>query len=133
MIRQRAYKRKPRLTVIPRDHNSRWVNASVKKGGRVYAICFDLEIELLKEHYPNQSYNNAYADIRAVFERHGFVNQQGSVYFGNDETTPVTCVLAVQEVQQEHPWFKQGVRDLRMLRIEENNDLEPALDNIPPE
>jgi hypothetical protein len=76
MIRQRAYKRKPRLTVIPRDHNSRWVNASIKKGGRVYAICFDLEIELLKEHYPNQSYNNAYADIRAAEDHRTLVGPQ---------------------------------------------------------
>jgi hypothetical protein len=26
-----------------------------------------------------------------------------------------------------HPWFKLAVRDIRMLRIEDNNDLLPAV------
>jgi virulence-associated protein VapD len=94
----------------------------------VYAICFDLDTELLKQHYPNSSFNNGYADIKNVLLEHGFTWQQGSVYFGNEETTPVTCVLAVQAVQKAHPWFRQVVSDVRMLRIEENNDLSPALE-----
>jgi hypothetical protein len=30
---------------------------------------------------------------------------------------------AVTELQRRHPWFRNVVRDLRMLRIEENDDL----------
>lgn len=93
----------------------------------MYAIAFDLEMEALKLHYPNSSYTNAYEDIRKVLETHGFSRQQGSVYFGNDTVTPVTCVLAVQDVQKVHPWFAKAVRDIRMLRIEEHNDLLPAI------
>jgi virulence-associated protein VapD len=66
----------------------------------MYAIAFDLDIEALKIHYHNQSYNNAYEDIRKVFEGFGFSRKQGSVYFGNDTVTPVTCVLAVQETHK---------------------------------
>jgi len=40
----------------------------------------------------------------------------------------VTCVLAVQELSRTFPWFAASVRDIRMLRIEDNNDLKPALD-----
>jgi virulence-associated protein VapD len=29
----------------------------------------------------------------------------------------------------KYPWFKPSVRDIRMLRIEENNDLLIALDD----
>ena len=93
----------------------------------MYAIAFDLEIDVLKAHYPNPSYQNAYEDIRRVLETHGFARQQGSVYFGNDTVTPVTCVLAVQDVQKHHSWFGKAVRDIRMLRIEEHNDLLPAI------
>lgn len=93
----------------------------------MYAIAFDLEMEALKLHYPNSSYNNAYEDIRRVLENFGFSRQQGSVYFGNETVTPVTCVLAVQEVQKQHSWFGKAVRDIRMLRIEEHNDLLPAI------
>ena len=95
--------------------------------GRMYAICFDLDQELLKRHYPNDSYQNAYEDIRRVFEQFGFRRQQGSVYFGNQHVTPINCVMAVQTVQRQHSWFGQALKDIRMLRIEENNDLMPAI------
>lgn len=93
----------------------------------MYAICFDLDQELLQRHYPGNSPNNGYSEIRTVLARHGFSWQQGSVYFGNEQATPVTCVVAVQDVQRNCPWFRSVVSDIRMLRIEENNDLRPAL------
>ena len=96
-------------------------------GTRVYAICFDLDTETLKNQYHNSSWQNGYQDIARVLERHGFDRQQGSVYFGNEKVDPVRCVLAVQEVARECPWFRAAVVDVRMLRIEENNDLLPAL------
>ncbi len=96
-------------------------------GKRVYAICFDLDTEELKQHYHNASWQNGYNDIRQVLELYGFNNQQGGVYFGNETIDPVKCVLAIQEVARECPWFLKTVKDLRMLRIEENNDLMPAV------
>jgi virulence-associated protein VapD len=94
----------------------------------MYAICFDLEVDALKRHYPGNSFTNAYDDIRRALEPFGFTRQQGSVYFGNPKTvTAVTCVVAVQAVQKEHPWFAKVAVDIRMLRIEEHNDLMPAI------
>lgn len=93
----------------------------------MYAICFDLDTERLQQNYPGPSYQNGYGEIRSVLAQHGFNWQQGSVYFGDEDATPVTCVLAIQAVQEECPWFRRSVNDLRMLRIEENNDLLPAL------
>lgn len=128
MTRFQQKHRRTKLAVVPRiGHNSFWPTEVRKPGGRMYAIAFDLDIEALKLHYHNASYNNAYEDIRKAFEGHGFSRQQGSVYFGNDTVTPVTCVLAVQEAQRMHPWFGKAVRDIRMLRIEEHNDLLPAI------
>jgi virulence-associated protein VapD len=95
---------------------------------RVYAIAFDLDTEMLATHYPGASHTNGYDDIRRVFEDYGFARQQGSVYFSQRaDASPVTCVLAVQELVKRHPWFRLAVRDIRMLRIEENNDLKPAV------
>lgn len=99
---------------------------------RVYAICFDLDTETLKEQYHNDSWQNAYNDIKRVLERHGFSRQQGSVCFGDEKVDPVTCVLAVQDLSRQLPWFRGSVADIRMLRIEENNDLGPALDAMAP-
>ena len=93
---------------------------------RVYAIAFDLDIEALRKHY-GDPYNNAYHEIRSVLKRHGFAWQQGSVYFGDQTINAVTCVLAAIDLSQSLPWFARSVRDIRMLRIEELNDLMPAV------
>lgn len=57
----------------------------------------------------------------------GFEWKQGSVYFGGDTIDAVTCVLAVQKLAKKYAWFSNCVKDVRMLRIEENNDLMQAL------
>lgn len=94
----------------------------------MYAIVFDLDTNMLEQTYPNQSWRNAYTDIRRMLEARGFDWQQGSTYFGNDAVSAVDCVIAVQALKRDFEWFKASVRDIRMLRIEENNDLRPALD-----
>lgn len=96
----------------------------------MYAIAFDFDTETLAQTYPGQAWNNAYRDVREVLREHGFAWQQGSVYFGNDTVTPVTCVLAIQELSDRFPWLRASARDMRMLRIEENNDLRPAIDSV---
>ena len=94
----------------------------------MYAIVFDLDQDTLSKTYHNASYNNAYADIKKVLEPHGFSRQQGSVYFGDAEKVDaVTCVLAVMDISSKHSWFAPSVKDIRMLRIEDNNDLMPAV------
>lgn len=98
----------------------------VRKEGRVFAIAFDMDIEQLRTHY-GDPYNNAYLEIRRLLQRHGFAWQQGSVYFGGPEVTAVTCVLAAMDLARTLPWFAASVRDIRMLRIEELNDLMPAV------
>lgn len=93
----------------------------------MYAIAFDMDTDTLQKSYPGQSWTNSYTEIRSVLERHGFVRQQGSVYFGGREVNAVTCVLAVMDCVQSLEWFAVSVRDIRMLRVEEFNDLMPAI------
>ena len=97
-----------------------------RKEGRVYAIAFDMDIEQLRTNYGDPS-NNAYLEIRRVLQRHGFTWQQGSMYFGGSEVDSVTCVLAAMDLARTLPWFAASVRDIRMLRIEELNDLMGAV------
>jgi len=92
----------------------------------MYAIAFDMDIESLRSNY-GDPYNDAYLEIRKVLQAHGFNWQHGSVYFGGDEINAVTCVLAAIDLAQTLPWFSASVRDIRMLRIEELNDLMPAV------
>jgi virulence-associated protein VapD len=53
--------------------------------------------------------------------------ETGSTYFGDDTVDAVRCVTVVQRLAAKYNWFTASVRDIRMLRIEENNDLRSAL------
>lgn len=95
----------------------------------MYAIAFDLNTDQLERLYPSPSWSNAYRDIRDALRDYGFTWQQGSVQFGGPQVTPVTCVIAIQALARRFAWLAPCVRDIRMLRIEENNDLMPAVDS----
>lgn len=98
---------------------------------RMYAIAFDLEQDTLSKTYGGTTYTNAYNDIKKVLGQYGFTRQQGSVYFGDvEKVDAVRCVLAVQDLAKRFPWFAPSVEDIRMLRIEDNNDLMPAIEMV---
>ena len=93
-----------------------------------YAILFDLDTNCLTECNPDTTYYGVYnKEVRDFLMDRGFKWTQGSVYFGDETITAVKCVLVVQELGKQFPWFTACVKDLRMLRVEENNDLLPAL------
>lgn len=93
----------------------------------MYAILFDLDTTCLTQNYEGNSYNNAYKQIREFMIENGFIWTQGSVYFGKTEIDAVKCVLIIQKLAKKYSWFSTCVKDIRMLRIEENNDLLPAI------
>ncbi len=93
-----------------------------------YAIAFDLDTKVLEQSYPGPSWQNGYADIARFLRGEGFDRQQGSVYFGDESVDVVACQLTVQKLTLEFPWFGPSLKDIRMLRIEDNNDLMPAVE-----
>lgn len=102
---------------------------SFKREGTVYAIAFDMDIEQLRVHYGDPN-NAAYVEVRRVLERHGFQWQQGSVYFGGAGVSAASVMVAVIDLTTQLPWFGASVRDIRMLRIEEMNDLMPVVQRV---
>jgi virulence-associated protein VapD len=102
---------------------------SFKREATVYAIAFDMDIDQLRVHY-GDPYNAAHLEIRRVLERHGFQWQQGGVYFGTPAVTAATVMVAVIDLSTQLPWFAAAVRDIRMLRIEEMNDLMPVVQRV---
>jgi virulence-associated protein VapD len=112
------------VTLFPRTAGLAGITVSAEQP--MYAIAFDMDIDSLRRTY-GDPYNNAYLEIRKVLQRHGFNWQQGSVYFGGENINAVTCVLAALDLSNQLPWFSASVRDIRMLRIEELNDLMPAV------
>ncbi|HEV3157882.1 MAG TPA: hypothetical protein VGZ00_11090 [Candidatus Baltobacteraceae bacterium] len=91
---------------------------------RIYAITLDLDTDTLQRIHPSGLWRNAYSEVKQILIEEGFIWQQGSVYFGDPEKIDaVKCILAAQRLAEDLPWFAESVRDIRMLRIEENNDL----------
>lgn len=96
----------------------------------MYAIAFDLDTIALERYYPTGNWRNGYDDIARELKQHGFERKQGSVYFGRRGMTSVNCVLAAQGLSRRFSWFAKVVKDMRMLRIEEENDLMPAIGQL---
>lgn len=95
----------------------------------MYAIAFDLDTQKLQELYGSPSWQNAYKEIGDVLCEAGFQRKQGSVYFGDmQKVNSVTCTLVTQKLARKYPWFASSVKDIQMLRIEEDSDLSPALE-----
>lgn len=97
---------------------------------QTYAIAFDLDTDMLSKTYGKNSWNNAYAEIKDTLNDFGFSRQQGSVYFGDKNVDAVMAVMATQKLAKKFSWFASSVKDIRMLRIEENNDLLPAIEMV---
>jgi virulence-associated protein VapD len=97
--------------------------------GRAFAILLDFDIGLLEQLYPDGQWQKAYADVCLFLTARGFQWKHGGLYIGNPiKIDAVQCVLSVQKLAAKHPWFRPSLRDIRMLRIEENSDLMAALD-----
>jgi virulence-associated protein VapD len=114
------------MSVIPMRKPPRKRATATRKANRVYAIAFDLDSEMA-EKLCGASWRTCYAKIQSVFAEFGFSRVQGSVYFGDESSDAVDCVMAVQEADHRFAWFGRVVRDLRMLRVDEDNDLMPAI------
>lgn len=92
-----------------------------------YAIVVDLDMDTLSKIYTAVSPANAYTDIKNTLRKCGFSRQQGSVYFGSNKVDAVRTVMAARRLATKYAWFTASVRDIRMLRIEDDNDLMPAI------
>lgn len=85
----------------------------------MYAIAFDLTVADAEQHHP-KGVSQAYADIGATLNEHGFRRVQGSLYVTDNENM-ATLFLAIQSLRTR-AWFQKSVRDIRAFRIEQWSD-----------
>lgn len=87
----------------------------------MYAIAFDLKIEMLKKEY-GEPYNKAYDEIRQELEALGFEWTQGSVYINKTNENNLTNVYKAINKLSKIEWFKRSVRDIRAFKVEDWSD-----------
>ncbi len=94
----------------------------------MFAIAFDMDTRKMESQF-GSSYTNKYAEIKTFLSDNGFHWKQGSLYYGDkDKTTIGTPFLVVRRLNKQMPWFKDCVKDIRVLKIEDDDDLKPHLE-----
>ena len=82
----------------------------------MYAVAFDLVVADTEAQHP-RGVSQAYADIGAILNEHGFRRVQGSLYVTDDEDM-ANLFLAIQSLRSQ-AWFPKSVRDIRAFRVEQ--------------
>lgn len=93
-------------------------------------IVFDLDTESLKTYYRNLSWNNGYADIRRVLNRHRFTNIQGTVYLSEVGVRQAHGTLALQEVAIRFDWFEKCVSNVQFYDLADDFNAQFIVDGI---
>lgn len=93
-------------------------------------IVFDLDTELLQSNYRNASWNNGYADIRRVLNKHRFNNIQGTVYLSEVGVRQAHGTLALQEVAIRFDWFDKCVSNVQFYDLADDFNAQFIVDGI---
>lgn len=99
----------------------------------MYAIALDLDMSALERQHPDDSWKIALHEIHRVLTGEGFYGMRGSseyfsgMYYGSEHINAVECVRVAQKLASELWWFTTCVCSIHMLRIEDKDDLGPAI------
>lgn len=90
------------------------------------AINFDLDTNLLREHY-GEPYNPAYDEIKRFMLKSGFEHRQGSGYVSKKPMSSYTAVTIVQSLSSNFEWFEKCVKVCDLTEVKKIYDLKPML------
>jgi len=93
-------------------------------------IVFDLDTKCLDKEYHNDSWQNAYADIRRVLNKHRFNNIQGTVYLSEVGVRQAHGTLALQDVAIKFPWFEKCVSNVQFYDLADDFNAQFIVDSI---
>lgn len=93
-------------------------------------IVFDLDTKCLEKNYHNNSWQNAYSDIRRVLNRHRFNNIQGTVYLSEVGIRQAHGTIALQEVTIRFPWFDKCVSNVQFYDLAADFNAQFIVDGI---
>jgi len=93
-------------------------------------IIFDLDTKCLEKEYHNNSWQNSYADIKRVLNKHGFNNIQGTVYLSDVGVRQAHGTLALQEVAIKFSWFEKCVSNVQFYDLADDFNAQFIVDGI---
>lgn len=93
-------------------------------------IVFDLDTKCLEKNYHNSSWQNAYADIRRILNRHRFNNIQGTVYLSERGVRQAHGTLALQEVAIKFAWFEKCVSSVQFYDLADDFNAQFIVDGV---
>ena len=93
-------------------------------------IVFDLDTKCLEKNYHNNSWQNAYADIRRILNRHRFNNIQGTVYLSERGVRQAHGTLALQEVAIKFAWFEKCVSSVQFYDLADDFNAQFIVDGV---
>lgn len=93
-------------------------------------IVFDLDTKALEQHYHNDSWQNGYADIRRVLNRHRFTNIQGTVYLSERGVRQAHGTLALQEVAIRYSWFEKCASNVQFYDLADDFNAQFIIDAV---
>lgn len=93
-------------------------------------IVFDLDTKCLEKNYHNNSWQNAYADIRRVLNRHRFNNIQGTVYLSEVGIRQAHGTIALQEIVIRFPWFDKCASNVQFYDLAADFNAQFIIDGI---
>jgi virulence-associated protein VapD len=93
-------------------------------------IVFDLDTKCLETQYHNSSWQNAYADIRRVLNKHRFNNIQGTVYLSEVGIRQAHGTIALQEIAIRFSWFEKCVSNVQFYDLADDFNAQFIVDGI---
>lgn len=102
--------------------------SSVTKRSPTYAILLRLDDCVLRRLL--EANDLARDQITHFFAKQGFVRRNHDLYFGDQTVDAVQCVLTAQRLAATFNWVVSAIKEIRMLRIEEDCDLTGAFVDI---
>lgn len=93
-------------------------------------IVFDLDTKCLEKNYRNNSWQNAYTDIRRVLNKYKFNNIQGTVYLSEAGIRQAHGTLALQEIAIKFSWFEKCVSNVQFYDLADDFNAQFIVDGI---
>lgn len=93
-------------------------------------IVFDMDTHCLERCYHNESWRNAYGDIKRVLEKYGFTNIQGTVYLSEVGIKQAHGTLALQEVAVRFEWFASCASNIQFYELKDDFNAQFIVDGV---